>query len=74
MVYPKVLFPGWVQTVLTQMLTPPEADGNREMLEAYLKLLAEAYQSTCALARNMQVCLPCSTTATAKLPTTQAVG
>ena len=51
-----------MQTVLTQMLSPPEADANREMLEAYLKLLAEAYQSTCALARNMQVCLTCSIT------------
>lgn len=44
-----------VQNVLSQMLLPPASDASREMLEAYLKLLAEAYQSTCALAKNLQV-------------------
>jgi len=37
------------------MLTPPATDASREMLEAYLKLLAEAYQSSSTLARNLQV-------------------
>ena len=41
--------------VLTQMLTPPPPEASKEHLEAYLKLLAEAYQSTCTLARNLQV-------------------
>lgn len=44
-----------VQMVLSNMLTMPPPDAKKEMLEAFLKLLAEAYQSTCTLARNLQV-------------------
>lgn len=44
-----------LQTVLSQMLATPPRDASKDMLEAYLKLLSEAYQSTCTLARNLQV-------------------
>ena len=44
-----------LQPVLDQMLITPDKDASRELLEAYLKLLAEAYQSTCNLAKNFQV-------------------
>lgn len=60
-----------LQSVLGQMLSIPDADASRELLEAYLKLLSEAYQSTCNLARSLQVSITSAKEIPFKLKTRQ---